>query len=185
MELSEALTYLGGAIAFLNLYFFAFRIVWKYVPPTSPSSWVMWTVLDAVLTGATLKAGKPMYLPLGFTLGAFAVTVSLFIRGRWQWSWRDSLCAVCAAVAAWVWVTQVGVYGVVAGVAAMYLASIPLVVDLFRKPVPEMRTMFAVTAVGSLCTLLGSDWTLAGALFPTTSITFNAAMALLVSRRVA
>jgi hypothetical protein len=144
----------------------------------------MWIALDVILVFATEKAGKPFWLPLGFAVGATVVSLFLFIRGRWQWSKRDSFCALCAALAAAVWVTQPGVYGVVAGVLAMYAASMPIAIDLVRAPIREMRTMFAVTALGSFISLVGSDGTLAGFLFPTTSVIFNSLMAGIVSRRV-
>lgn len=184
MDTDELLRYIGGGIACLNLCWFAWKVYGRSVPPQSPSSWVMWTVLDGILAAATAKAGKPIWLPLGFVVGAAAVSLSLLIRGRWQWSKRDSFCALCAACAAAVWLTQPGVYGVVAGVLAMYAASMPLTIDLVRAPIWGMRTMFAVTALGSFFSLLGSDGTLAGSLFPTTSVLYNSTMAWIVSRRV-
>lgn len=184
MDTSELLRYIGGGIAFLNLCWFAGKVYALRVSPQSPSSWVMWVVLDGVLAAATAKAGKPIWLPFGFMLGAALVSSALFKRGEWQWSRRDSFCAFCAACAAVVWVTQPGVYGVIAGVLAMYAASAPLSIDLFRAPIRGMRTMFLVTALGSSISLLGSDGTFAGVLFPIMSVIFNSTMAWIVSRRV-
>ncbi len=142
----------------------------------------MWAVIDATVLACTIAAYKPMWLPLGYMVGASTITLALFIRGTWQWSEKETFCAVGAAVAVAIWLTWSAAYGILAGVVAMTLAGTPLYVDLIRNPIRKTWPVWFFTAVACVCTLLGSDWSFAGTTLAWGGLAFNGSLTLVVLR---
>jgi hypothetical protein len=140
----------------------------------------MWTVLDVLLLGSTISAHQPPWLPLGYTIGAFMVTVALFVRGTWQWSSKETWCAIGAGITAFLWLTLGALAGILAGITAMTLAGMPLWIDMYRNPVRATWPLWTITVVACLLTLLGSDWSLSGIALALGGILFNGSIAYLV-----
>ena len=63
-------TYSGGLIAFCVLIWFAVNVWTRKVPASTPASWLMWTILDGLLTVTTLANHQPGWLPGAWTVGA-------------------------------------------------------------------------------------------------------------------
>jgi len=177
--------FIGAALAVGVLIYLALSILLKKIPPTSPASWLMWTVLDSLLAITSFIAAPSQLgwlMPAGWVLGALLCTVATFVRGRWTWGYGESLCAVSASVAAYYWLTTGAVAGVVAGTIAMTVAGIPLLVEMTQKPVRGTFIVWLVTVLACSFMLLGSDMTLVGMFLPVGSFLYNAALALLVLR---
>ena len=180
MNLKLFFMYLGGLIAFCTLLKYAYKIWTKKVEPSTPASWVMWTVLNALLLGTTLANNQPGWLPGAWTVGATSVMVALLVRGKWVWSYKETLSAIGAAACAYVWLKYGALVGLLAGIAAMNAAGVPNFIDLWRKPIRGTWPVWGFTVVACFCTLLGSDWSFKGVILPVTSIFFNSILLLVV-----
>ena len=166
-------TYLGGLIAFSVLIRFAYHVWKRKVPASTPASWLMWTILDALLLVTTLTSHKPGWLPGAWTLGALSVTVALIVRGRWSWSYKETICAIRATIATFIWLSYGAMLGLVAGIIAMNTAGIPNFIDLWKNPIRGTWPVWGFTVVACFCTLLGSDWSFGGIILASTSMIFN------------
>lgn len=174
---------LGGIISFCNLLWFTRQIMRiKEGPLPSPASWLMWTLIDGVILTTTWLSDKPIWLPLSYTLGAIAVTAALLARGKWRWSYRETICAIGATAATAVWLLWGSDMGVLAGVAALTIAGTPLLLDMIREPLPETWPVYALTVTACMCTLLASDWTLTGTALAWGGIAFNGLLTMIVLR---
>lgn len=177
-------SYFGGAIAVSILLWYAWRIWKKRVEPQSSASWLMWTLLDAVILTCTIAAHKSLWLPLGYVIGALAVTLALFARGTWQWRGTETTCAIGVVVATTIWLTWSAAYGILAGVVAMTFAGAPLCLNLIRNPVRKTWPVWFFTAVACFFTLLGSDWSFAGTVLAWGGVAFDGGLTLVVLRPI-
>lgn len=173
---------IGGIIAVSILLHYAINVWRKKAEAQSVATWLMWTLLDILLLTTTWLAEKPVWLPLGWTVGASLVTLSLFVHGQWVWSRKETLCTIATTVATGVWLTQGAVAGIVAGTLAMTCAGIPLLIDMARNPQRSTFPVWFFTVVACVCTLIGSDWTLASTFLPFGSITYNGILSILALR---
>ncbi len=173
---------MGGVVSFLNLAYFGLRIWNSRIKPQSPASWLMWLVLELVILGSTIAAHKPIWLILSYVIGAVIVTFVLFRRGTWEWSWRESACAVLALVATYLWQNLGATVGILAGILAMTAAGIPLFLDMIFRPIRNTWSMWAWTAVACVFTLIGSDGTFEGSGLAWSGVIFNTLMVPIVLR---
>lgn len=173
-------TYIGGLVAVAVLLWYAYSVWSRKVMPSTPASWLMWTILDILLLGTTLANHKPGWLPGAWTLGASAVTMALFVRGKWSWSYKETICAIGAGVCAVVWLKFGALLGLVAGIAAMNTAGIPNFIDLWRNPIRGTWPVWGFTVLACLFTLLGSDWSFGGVILAASSIAYNGSIMLIV-----
>jgi hypothetical protein len=142
----------------------------------------MWFIMDGMLAIMTLLAHKPIWLPISYVIGAGSMTITLAIKARWVWTRREILSAIAAAISAFVWQTHGAEIGVVAGVAALTAAGIPVFMDMVDKPVRDTFPAWAITTVGCIFTLIASDWTFVGTIVAWGGIAYNGSLALVVLR---
>lgn len=166
-------TNLGGLIAFGIMAWYACNVWMRKVPASTPASWLMWAILDSLLLLTTLANHQPGLLTGAWTIGATMVTIALFVRGKWSWSYKETICAIGVAITACVWLNYGALVGLLAGIAAMNTAGLPIAIDLWRNPVRGTWPVWGFTTIACLCTLLGSDWSFAGIILPCTSMFFN------------
>lgn len=178
--MKEFFTYFGAFIALINLLWFALNIWTRKVPASTAASFLMWTILDVLILGSTLAAHKPGWLPLGYTIGALLVTLATFVRGKWLWSYKETICAIGAAITSYIWFTWNADAAVFAGVCAMNIAGIPILVDLWRNPIRGTWPVWAITVVACIFTILGSDYSLTGTILAWAGIAFNGSVTLIV-----
>jgi hypothetical protein len=173
--LKELITFtnLGGLIAFGIMAWYACNVWMRKVPASTPASWLMWAILDSLLLLTTLANHQPGLLTGAWTIGATMVTIALFVRGKWSWSYKETICAIGVAITACVWLNYGALVGLLAGIAAMNTAGLPIAIDLWRNPVRGTWPVWGFTTIACLCTLLGSDWSFAGIILPCTSMFFN------------
>jgi hypothetical protein len=181
--MNEFFSYAGGLIAFLNLMWFACGIWNRKIPASTPASFLMWTVLDVLILASTLSAHKPCWLALGYTVGALAVTIACYARGKWIWSYKETVCAVGGIITAYIWMTWNAEIAIFSGVCAMTITGIPISVDLWHNPIRETWKVWTITVVACVFTLFGSDWSLSGTILAWAGIAYNGGMALIVLLR--
>jgi hypothetical protein len=178
--LKEYIGLFGGVVAVSVLLHYAWNVIRGKAAAASVASWLMWTILDMILLATTWQAGKPVWLPLGWTIGASLITISLLKRGQWVWQRTETLSAICAFIAAIVWLTQGAVLGIVAGTLAMNLAGIPMLIEMMVKPIRATFHVWFVTCIACVLTLIASDLTFAGTFLPIMSLIYNGALSIIV-----
>ena len=180
--MEDIFTYYGGLVACGNLTWYAWQVWRKKIPPTSYTSWFMWLILDVLVVLTTYAAHKPIWLPLGWTVGTAFVTWALFLQGTWKWTLSDTICAVGAVVSAVIWLTVGTTYAIIAEATSLIVAGGPLVLETAQKPSREGMPMWSINAVACAFTLLGSDWTLGGSLVAAGSGSYSLVMIYLMLR---
>lgn len=178
--MKDIFTYTGGFIAFSVLMWFALNVWTRRVPPSTPASWLMWSIMDSLLLFTTLANHQPGWLPGGWTLGASSVTAVLLVRGKWSWSYKETICAIGAATATYAWLHYGAITGLLSGIIAMNVAGIPNFIDMWRNPIRGTWPVWGFSTIACLFTLLGSDWSFGGIILAASSMFFNGMLTLVV-----
>ncbi len=181
--MKEYIGVLGGVVAVSVLLHYTYQVIRGKVAAASIASWLMWSILDIILLVTTWQAGKPVWLPLGWTVGSSLITISLLKRGQWIWQKTETLSALCALTATILWLTQGAVAGIIAGTLAMNFAGFPLLMEMVKRPIRATFHVWFVTCIACVCTLLASDWSLAGTFLPWASLAYNGLLSVLVLRQ--
>ncbi len=179
----RSLAFWGGIPAFVMLVKYAIEVWVRKAPATGFASFTMWTALDILLVVNTVRSGEPIWLPLGFTVGALLVTVAQWRHGTWKWTGRETLAAICAAIAITISLLNRGPVALLASVLAMTSAGLPITMDNLRSPVRETFGLWFSTVLGCTMTYYGSDQTENSWILPLLSGVYNGFMAILVLRR--
>ncbi len=178
-----SLAFWGGVPSTFFLLRYAVQLLRREAPPTGLASFLMWTILDSLLLVNTVRNGQPVWLPLGWVLGAGSVTIALRIRGKWAWTGRETLALVGATIATIVSMLASGRWGLVASTTAMLTASIPVTSDNLKSPVRATFMIWFTTVIACAISLLGSDWSFDGTFLQWSSLIYNGAMSIIVLRR--
>lgn len=180
-----SLAFWGGVPSTLFLFRYTVQLLCHKAPPTGLASFMMWTVLDTLLLVNTIRNGQPLWMPLGWVLGAGSVTVALCIRGTWHWTRRETLSLIGAVLAATVSMLTSGRWGLVASLTAMMAAGTPILIDNLKVPVRATFMVWFTTVIACILSLLGSDWSFDGTILPWASLVYNGAMSIIVLRKPA
>ena len=179
---SRALSMLSGITAISTLVVFGLELNKSNIPQNL-TTWVIWTVLNALLLQASISAGNKdsWRLSAGATAGVVLVTLILLAKGEWHVGLVEMICIIGVLVSTIVWKLQGPKRGVVAIVVAMTLAGLPNMYDTFLAPSSESWFLWGgLTLACILAALSAEKWTIEDRLYPVTLGIFNFIMLVLV-----
>ncbi|MEK7390809.1 MAG: hypothetical protein AAB635_01590 [Patescibacteria group bacterium] len=174
---------IGGLISAVVIVAFAIYLATNSIPQNI-ASWIMWTILDTLILISCLAAGnKRPWLPAGYTLGAFLVTLILLTRGVWHWGTVETISAIGATAATACWWKLGPKSAIIASTLAMTLAGIPAMNDAWFRPDPASWWLWGGVAFSCALSCYGAKaWTIEERFFPCSSFIFNTTMTILVLR---
>lgn len=181
--IQESFRLIAGLTSGGILLWYAFRIYSGKCEVPNLASWILWWIIDTVVFITTYLSEKPFGLPLGWSLGAFLVVLTIFKRGTWKWSYKETICTIVALITVCIWILLGPEAGVITGAAAIFISGIPIMVDMIRVPVRDTFPVWAFTALAASLTILGSDWTFVGTIVAGETIVYNVAMCFIVRRQ--
>jgi hypothetical protein len=156
----EFLQPVGGV---LGLFAFALLIIALFRTKTEQSfaAFFLWALLDLIATITTIIEGGNYWLALANAVGSSAITVILIVKRQVSWSWVESMTAVLVIICLVVWYTAGERAGIVASSLAVVIASIPQMVDTYRKPEATPTLVYVVFLVANIISVIGgSAWTI-------------------------
>lgn len=143
----------------------------------------MWATLDVTIFATTIAAKRSYTLAFSYAVGAGAVFLAHLKMGAWEWTWIETLSAIGVALSVIIWQKFSADYGTIAGVSAMNIAGIPIMVMLWVHPDPQTFWLFMNTTIACGLTLAGiRPWTMRGSFLAWSGLIYNGAMVLIVLR---
>jgi hypothetical protein len=100
----------------------------------SCATWLLWAVLDTILTVSIIQQHGNFLLPLGFAAGSAALALLLLARGQFAWGRMESIALVLVLGCLAGWKLGGARAATVATTTGIFLAGIPGVVELWRNP---------------------------------------------------
>ena len=130
--------------------------IWSGKIRQSFTSYALWSALDFIAAYAIYLQGGNFWLPFLYAIGAGLASASLLIKKNFSWSNLDSfvvgLVIICIIIQ-----YQIGEFwSMVASVASLTIASIPQVIDTFKKPENTPSVIYIVFCLANTISLLGA-----------------------------
>ena len=96
-------------------------------------AFLLWAMLDSIATITTMLKGGNYWLSLSNASGAFIVAILLAIKKQISWSFIETITAILVIICLVVWYFAGAKQGIIASSLAMVIASIPQMVDTYKK----------------------------------------------------
>jgi hypothetical protein len=163
--------YLGAAIGAVGSLIYA-RDTWRGTTQPNRVTWLLWAVAPLLAAAVEIRAGVGLRALTTFMIGFMPLVVlaSSFHNSAAVWRIRrlDYVCGAMSLVGTATWlVTQNGVAGIVAAIAADFLAGIPTMMKSWSHPESETVTSYIGAVINSgLLLLTVVHWTTEVAAFP-------------------
>lgn len=174
----------AAALSFLTLAVFAACTWLRVIAPTNVATWVMWTLLHSAILWGIVATGESYVLSASYVAGSVLVLAAHVSRAPWKWTRVETAAGIGTAVSMILRQTLSPEWAVVAGVAALWFAGVPLYVGLWHAPERKLAWLFVASAVSCLLVLIGTwPWTVGGSLLPGSGLAYNLLGLYVVLRR--
>jgi hypothetical protein len=155
--------YLQQAGGIIGLVAYAFLIISLRRTSTQQSfaAFLLWALLDIIATVTTIIEGGNYWLALSNAIGSTVITILLIAKKQVAWSWVESMTSVLVVVCLVVWYTSGEIAGIIASSLAVVVASVPQMVDTFRKPESTPTFVYVIFIIANIISLIGGNgWTI-------------------------
>jgi len=125
------------------------------------AAFLLWAMLDIIATITTIIEGGNYWLALSNAIGSSVITLLLVSKKQVSWTWVESMTACLVVGCLIVWFTTGEQAGIVASSVAVVIASIPQMVETFKKPEYTPILPYAVFLGANIVSLMGGkEWTI-------------------------
>lgn len=125
------------------------------------AAFLLWALLDLIATITTMLAGGNYWLALANAIGSSVITLLLIYKKQVAWSWVESMTAVLVLVCLGIWYAAGERAGIVASGLAVVIASVPQMVDTWRKPEATPVVAYLIFLLANVVALIGGRaWTI-------------------------
>lgn len=147
----------SGLLGFFITTLFAWTIYRDNIPQ-NVATWTMIMLLDVLGVILAYKDGnKQPYLQIGWTVAATCVVLAIaFGDSPWQWGQTETISLLLCGVATVLWLMMSARAALFAYMAAMYLSTVPLIVDYWRQPQSGTLWVWLWTIVGCALAIYGA-----------------------------
>lgn len=167
----EFLQILGGIIGLVSYGILIVALFRTKQTEQSFAAFFLWALLDLIATITTMIQGGNYWLALANVIGSTAIFTILIIRKQVSWSWVETMTALLVVICLVVWYTSGERAGIIASSLAVVIASIPQMVDTYRKPESTPTLSYVVFTIGNVISLIGGRaWTIEERFYPACSI---------------
>src|SRR5688572_13343149 len=124
---------LSGGISILA-YILLITALLRTKTEQSFAAFLLWALLDLIATITTILEHGNYWLALSNAIGSTVITILLIYKKQVSWSWIESLTAVLVIICLIIWYTTGEQAGIIASSLAVVIASVPQMVDTYKKP---------------------------------------------------
>jgi hypothetical protein len=184
MDLHDILKLASGVLTLVLFVPLIVGVVREGGAGQSFATWILWAVLDTILSTSIILQHGNYFVVLGFAIGGWLMAGLLLWRRRVTWGRFESgvLLLVIACVAAWQFSGPVG--ATVASTLVICVAGIPGLVALWRNPDRKLARIWAWYVVANgLAFFGGTDWSVAERFAPGMFTLFAVLMVLAAWRK--
>jgi uncharacterized membrane protein YgdD (TMEM256/DUF423 family) len=156
----EFLSPIGGIIGLAG---FIMLIVALLRTDTEQSfaAFFLWALLDGIATITTIIQHGNFWLALSNAIGSTAITLILIRKKQVSWSWIETMTAFLVVACLVIWYTGGERAGIVASSLAVVIASIPQMIDTFKKPEATPTLVYTIFLIGNILSVIGGkEWTI-------------------------
>jgi hypothetical protein len=130
--------------------------IWKGNIKQSFASYGLWSLLDFIAAYAIFKQDGNFWLPFLYAIGAGLAAMSLLFKKCFSWGLMEWLVLTLVGMCMYVQYTSGEFYAMILSVASLAIASIPQIIDTWRKPGDTPTRIYMVFCFANLLSLLGA-----------------------------
>lgn len=135
------------------------------------AAFLLWALLDLIAAVTTILADGNYGMALANAIGSTVITVLLIIKKQVSWSWVESMTATLVVICLIVWYAAGEKAGIIASSLAVVIASVPQMVDTYKKPEATPTLIYLVFLTAYIVSLIaGKAWTIEERFYPCCSI---------------
>lgn len=156
----EYLQPLSGGIGIVA-YILLIAALLRTTTEQSFAAFLLWALLDIIATITTILEHGNYWLALSNAIGSTVITLLLIYKKQVSWSWIESMTALLVVVCLIVWYTTGEQAGIIASSLAVVIASVPQMVDTYKKPETTPLGVYLVFLTANFVALIaGTAWTI-------------------------
>jgi hypothetical protein len=149
------------------------------------AAFMLWGMLDTIASITTIVQEGNFWLPLGNAVGASAIALLLLVKRQASWSWIESMTFFLVIICLMIWYTSGEQAGIVASSLAVVIASIPQVVDTYKKPTSTPAGAYLIFLSANILSFVGGkNWTIEERFYSGCSVFLCIVILLLTRRKV-
>jgi hypothetical protein len=181
--------YMPGAGAWFafSLYLPLYRRTKAGTTPMNIATFLLWAVLDSILTASTFLQGGNFLLPLLFAFGAMAMVHAIRHSGVWEWKWKEWMATIFVAGSILVWCRAGTELAIVVAASGSFAGGLPMLFSNWKNPREAPLDLYFGFLFGnalSLSTLtIGTRFTVEGHFFGAIGTVLTAGFVLAALRR--
>ena len=158
--MEETLQPLSGIIQLIAYLVIAYGIFRSGVKQ-SFAAFLLWGMLDLIATVTTIIEHGNYWLALSNAVGASSICLLLVIKKQVSWSWVETLTAALVVICLIVWATAGEIAGIIASSIAVVIASVPQMVDTFKKPASTPTLAYIIFLIANVLSIFaGRSWSI-------------------------
>ena len=143
MDYHYVLKIAGGLLALLLFVPMIIGILKEGAEGQSCATWLLWGALDVILTVSLVRSQGNYFLPLGFAIGDFAVTILLVARGKFRWGSFESGILLLVAICLATWQLGGPMVAAISSTLAVCVAGIPGLLAMLKNPQRKTGNVWA------------------------------------------
>lgn len=149
-------------------------------------AFALWALLDIIATLTSILADGNYWLPLSNALGASIVALLLATKKQVKWTWVETSTAILVIICLVLWSTLGENAGIVASSLAVVVASIPQMVDTYKKPNTTPTLVYLAFLFANILSFLaGKSWTIEERFYSACAIFLCLVISIFSLRRIA
>jgi hypothetical protein len=130
--------------------------IWKGTIKQSFATYGLWCVLDSITAYAIYSQEGNFWLAFLYAVGAGATSISLVIKKCFEWGKLESFVLVLVIICIYIKYTNGEFYAMIFGVISLTIASIPQIINTFKRPAESPTGIYVVFCFANLLSLIGA-----------------------------
>jgi len=155
MDYHPILKIAGGALALLLFIPFIRVILKEGAEGQSCATWLLWGLLDIVLTVSIVEQYGNFYMPLGFAIGDLFVFVLLIVRYRFRWGRFETVIMLMVIGCIIGWKVAGPKLATISATMGICFAGIPGFLEMLKHPRRKIGNVWAGYILANLLSFFG------------------------------
>jgi hypothetical protein len=155
MDYHEYLKIAGGAMALLLFVPLIRSAIKEGVEGQSCATWLLWALLDTILTISVIEQRGNFYLPLGFAIGDTLLVILLLIKGQFRWGWFETVILLMVMGCMIGWKLAGPRAANISATLGICVAGIPGLLAILKHPQRQVGNVWGGYVVANMLSFFG------------------------------
>jgi hypothetical protein len=157
MDYHAILKIAGGALALLLFIPLIRGIIKEGVEGQSCATWILWGLLDTILTISIIEQGGNFYLPLGFAIGDVSLVILLLVKGKFRWGLFETAILLMVIGCIIGWKLAGPKTATISATMGICFAGIPGLIEMLKHPQRKVGNVWAWYILANLLGFFGGS----------------------------